>query len=236
MRSSWTFSRNIPCCLLDTYDVHAALEKIIAMGRKPRGVRLDSGDLGADSTWVRRRLDENGWGDVEIFMSGDLDEERISLTARRGRSRGYLWRRHFALDFGRCAVAGRALQTGGSGTRRRGAGGRQVQATKVTYPGRKQVYRQTDSAGNYAGDVIALEDESMPGEPLLIPMMREGKRVSPAVSLKESQRRCQTQSEHLPALYAGWRSPTLLTLCGIARASRPCWKQVRERTMRPVAR
>src|SRR5579863_3250810 len=70
--------------LLDTYDVHAALEKIIAMGRKPRGVRLDSGDLAADSIWVRQRLDETRWGDVEIFMSGELDEERISSLLEAG--------------------------------------------------------------------------------------------------------------------------------------------------------
>src|SRR5206468_57333 len=29
--------------LVDTYDVRAAVEKIIALGRKPGGVRLDSG-------------------------------------------------------------------------------------------------------------------------------------------------------------------------------------------------
>src|SRR4029077_11031131 len=46
--------------LLDTYDVHAALEKVIAGRRKPRGVRLDSGDLAADSVWVRQKLDEAG--------------------------------------------------------------------------------------------------------------------------------------------------------------------------------
>src|SRR5580704_17058871 len=44
--------------LLDTYDARKALEKIIAMGRMPRGVRLDSGDVGADSRWVRQKLDE----------------------------------------------------------------------------------------------------------------------------------------------------------------------------------
>ena len=38
--------------LLDTYDVRVALEKVIAIGRKPRGVRLDSGNLAADSVWV----------------------------------------------------------------------------------------------------------------------------------------------------------------------------------------
>src|SRR5260370_9492001 len=44
--------------LLDTYDVHAALEKIITGGRKPRGARLDSADLAADRVWALHRLDE----------------------------------------------------------------------------------------------------------------------------------------------------------------------------------
>src|SRR3984957_20499430 len=37
--------------LLDTYDVRSAIGKVIAMGRKPRGVRLDSGDVATDSAW-----------------------------------------------------------------------------------------------------------------------------------------------------------------------------------------
>ena len=41
--------------LLDTYDVRGAVKTIISMGRKPAGVRLDSGDLAKDSRWVRRR-------------------------------------------------------------------------------------------------------------------------------------------------------------------------------------
>src|ERR1700722_18331083 len=60
--------------LVDTYDVRKAIGKIIALGRKPAGVRLDSGDLAKDSRWVRRELDRAGWKDVKIFASGDLDE------------------------------------------------------------------------------------------------------------------------------------------------------------------
>src|SRR3984885_1084657 len=60
--------------LLDTYNVRNALAEIISMGRKPAGVRLDSGDLVKDSRWVRRELDRSGWNDVKIFASGDLDE------------------------------------------------------------------------------------------------------------------------------------------------------------------
>src|SRR5580704_8946756 len=64
--------------LLDTYDVRSAVKKIIGMGRKPAGVRLDSGDLAKDSRWVRRELDRAGWKDVKIFASGDLDETKIA--------------------------------------------------------------------------------------------------------------------------------------------------------------
>src|ERR1700685_1107833 len=51
--------------LLDTYDVRHALAEIIAMGRKPAGVRLDSGDLVKDSRWVRRELDPGRWEAVK---------------------------------------------------------------------------------------------------------------------------------------------------------------------------
>ena len=70
--------------LLDTYDVHTAVEKIIAMGRKPAGVRLDSGDLAKDSRWVRSELDRAGWNDVKVFASGDLDEYRITALLEKG--------------------------------------------------------------------------------------------------------------------------------------------------------
>src|SRR5438105_2577745 len=68
--------------LVDTYDVRAAMEKIIALGRKPAGVRLDSGDILADSKWVRKRLDQAGWKEVQIFASGELDEDRIEVLLR----------------------------------------------------------------------------------------------------------------------------------------------------------
>ena len=64
--------------LVDTYDVRAAVDTIIAMKRKPRGIRLDSGDVRADSIWARNRLNQAGWKDVIIFASGDLDEDRIA--------------------------------------------------------------------------------------------------------------------------------------------------------------
>jgi nicotinate phosphoribosyltransferase len=47
--------------------------------------------------------------------------------------------------------------------------------------------------------VIALEDEQVAGEPLLVPALREGKRVGAVAPLAELQKRCQSQIERLPA-------------------------------------
>jgi nicotinate phosphoribosyltransferase len=185
--------------LLDTYDVHAALEKVIALGRKPRGVRLDSGDLAADSIWVRQKLDEAGWGEVEIFMSGDLDEERISSLLAAGArvdTFGVGTSLSTSSDAPSLSVLYKLVELERGGEVREAA---KFSAAKVTYPGRKQIYRETNSRGDYAGDVIALEDELMPGEPLLLPVMRAGKRVSPGALLPELQKRCQSQIERLPA-------------------------------------
>src|SRR6201984_1253050 len=46
--------------LLDTYNVHDAVKKIIRMGRKPAGVRLDSGDVAKNSPRGRRERERGG--------------------------------------------------------------------------------------------------------------------------------------------------------------------------------
>ena len=155
--------------LIDTYDVRGAIGKVVAMGRKPRGVRLDSGDLVADSIWAREKLDEAGWGDVEIFASGDLDEERISRLLAAGAridTFGVGTSLTTSADAPSVGVLYKLVETERDGAVRNAA---KFSAAKVTYPGRKQVFRSSDVAGHYAGDVIALEGETAPGEPLLVP-------------------------------------------------------------------
>jgi nicotinate phosphoribosyltransferase len=186
--------------LVDTYDVRNAVEKIIAMGRKPRGIRLDSGDLADDSIWARKRFDDTGWGDVEIFASGDLDEERIaSLLAAGARidTFGVGTSLSTSSDAPSLNVLYKLAEVERDGVIWEAA---KLSAAKVTYPGRKQVYRTTDPAGRYAGDVIVLEDEpAQSGEALLVPVMRDGRPVAPAAPLAEAQARCREQIEHLPA-------------------------------------
>ena len=78
--------------LLDTYDVHTAIETAVAvaldararLGHEMVAVRLDSGDLLADSKHVRRVLDEAGLRETEVLVSGDIDEFRIADLLQAG--------------------------------------------------------------------------------------------------------------------------------------------------------
>jgi nicotinate phosphoribosyltransferase len=185
--------------LLDTYDVRTALKTILKMGRKPAGVRLDSGDLAKDSRWLRRELDRVGWKDVKIFASGDLDEYRIKGLLAQGA----------AIDaFG----VGTSLATPGDAphlnliyklveVERAGEvyEAAKLSAAKVTYPGCKQVLRYSNSKGQYIGDKIALDGEPSNGsEPMLIEVMRGGRRSVPGESIPVLRGRCINSLARLP--------------------------------------
>jgi nicotinate phosphoribosyltransferase len=190
--------------LLDTYDVRSAIEKVLALARKPRGVRLDSGDLTADSIWVRHRLDEAGWGDVEIFVSGDLEEDRITALLAAGArvdTFGVGTSLATSSDAPSLSVLYKLVEVERDGAVRNAA---KFSAAKVTYPGRKQVYRQAGPGGSYVADIIAGEDETPPaGEPLLLPVMLHGARLVPAPPVTDAQKRCRAQVECLPAALRG---------------------------------
>jgi nicotinate phosphoribosyltransferase len=188
--------------LVDTYDVRKAVKTIITMGRKPAGIRLDSGDLTADSLWARRALDRNGWKDVRIFASGDLDEYKIADILKGGA----------AIDaFG----VGTALGTPGDAPHlnliykltevERGGKVREAAKfshAKATYPGRKQVFRYLNAHGQFRGDKIALEDEeSEGGEALLIQVMQGGRRMQPSESIVRLSERCRENLAGLPQRY-----------------------------------
>ncbi|HEV2223723.1 MAG TPA: nicotinate phosphoribosyltransferase [Candidatus Acidoferrales bacterium] len=186
--------------LLDTYNVRAALRKIIARGRKPAGVRLDSGDLAADSRWVRVQLHRAGWRDVQIFASGDLDEKRISSLLRR-RAQIDAFGVGSALvaptDARNLSMIYKLVELERDGKVREAA---KLSESKSTYPGAKQVFRFANRAGKWQKDLIALASESHPtASPLLVPVMREGKRLAPSGPLAAARARCTESLKHLPA-------------------------------------
>ncbi len=78
--------------LLDTYDARQAIHTAIAialrsqesLGHTLAAVRLDSGDLVADSIYVREQLDRAGLHNVRVLASNDLDEWKIDALLKAG--------------------------------------------------------------------------------------------------------------------------------------------------------
>ena len=167
--------------VVDTYNVQAAIEKLIALARKPRAVRLDSGDVLAESKWVRERLDRAGWNEVQIFASGDLDEMRIQALIAQGaplNAFGVGTALSTSADVPWLPVIYKLVELEFDGRTRHAAKGSEQ---KRTYPGRKQVFRFVGPDGSLRSDTIGLEQEALPGsESLLVPVMRQGKRIEPS--------------------------------------------------------
>lgn len=193
--------------LVDTYDVRAAVERIIAQGRKPHAIRLDSGDVLADSVWARQRLDGVGWNDVQIFVSGDLTEDRIEGLLRGGGcvdSFGVGTALSSSADSPSIGVIYKLVEVQFPDHVRSTA---KFSVEKKTYPGRKQVFRFGREDGTLARDIIGLEDEVVPGsEPLLVQVMREGRRLKiaaqdPAVTAKSARSRFLAGRSRLPSRF-----------------------------------
>jgi len=174
--------------LLDTYDTEAAARKVVAlapklsaMGSPVRAVRLDSGDLIALSRSVRRILDDGGLGKVTIFASGGLDEDNIADMVKSGApidGFGVGTSLTTSSDVPALDCAYKLQEYAGQPRRKRSTG-------KATWPGRKQVWRRYGADGRMAGDILSLETDAHPSEPLLELVMKDGERVGPAPALAD---------------------------------------------------
>ena len=187
--------------LIDTYDTEAAARKVVALAPKlkaegitVRAVRIDSGDLVALSRKVRRILDEGGLNDVNIVVSGGLDEYNLVEFVRAGAPiAGYgigtsLVTSHDAPSLD-CAY--KLQEYAGLPRRKRSVG-------KATWPGRKQVWRRFGPDGRMVGDVVSVEGDRQPGEPLIRQVMQAGRRTEPLPSLAEARTRVARDLERLP--------------------------------------
>lgn len=185
--------------LLDTYNVKAALQQIIAVKRKPAGVRLDSGDMAAQSLWVRGQLDRAGWNDVQIFASGDLDEKKIGeLLHHRARIDAFGVGSALVAptDARNLSMIYKLVELEQAGKTREAV---KLSKSKTTLPGKKQVFRFSDKRGKWKQDLVGLENDNGKGaETLLVPVMRNGKRLSVAEPLEVARRRCSESLKRLP--------------------------------------
>ena len=206
--------------LLDTYDVRRAISTVIEVAADARqrlghalaAVRLDSGDLAADSRYVRAALDGAGMSETRILASGDMDEFSIAdLVADGAPIDGYGVGTSLGVGAGSLAhgVEGGALggvykevayvdDEGVEHPRIKLAG------DKSTWPGRKELYR----IGAFERDVMQLAGEPPPpgGTRLLRPVMRDGEVLAGSTPpLSEIWELAQQNLRALPAPWAALR-------------------------------
>jgi nicotinate phosphoribosyltransferase len=158
-------------------------------------VRLDSGDLAANARAVRAILDDAGLRRIRIFASGGLDEYSLQALCIGGApidGFGVGTSLTTSSDVPALDCAYKLQEYAGKPRRKRSEG-------KATWPGRKQVYRRYAQDGTIAGDVVALLDEPMPGEALLQPAIRAGRRVPGLPVLAEARARAANSLARLPA-------------------------------------
>ncbi|HEY1598765.1 MAG TPA: nicotinate phosphoribosyltransferase [Pirellulales bacterium] len=187
--------------LLDTYDTAEGARATVRVaktlsreGISVRSVRIDSGDLAAHARKVRRILDDGGLRHVSIFASGGLDEYEVAKLVATGApiaGFGVGTSLDVSADAPYLDCVYKLAEYAGRPTRKLAEG-------KATWPGRKQVFRQTDQDGRLLRDVIGLEEERQAGDPLLVPVMKAGKRLAPHEPLSSLRERCARQLDRLP--------------------------------------
>ncbi len=208
--------------LVDTYDTLRGVDHVIELAKRQgldvAAVRLDSGDLGALSKAARAKLDAAGLNQIKIFASSGLDEYRIAALMDDGCPID-------AFAVGTKVVVAQdapALDMAYKLVEYDGIGRTKFSSGKVIYPGRKQVVRRLDD-GVFAGDTIGESDEHLDGEPLLVPVMKNGRRVHDP-GLPASRNWARQQLDRLPPYLRSWRPPGAPTRWTSARGSHASWQ------------
>ena len=207
--------------LIDTFDVlHSGLPNAIRtarevlepMGKRLKGVRLDSGDLAYLSKRVRKMLDEAGLEDCKIIVSNSLDEYTIASILRQGGCIDAFGVGERLITAKSDPVFGAVYKMVEVNKQRACIPKIKISETfeKITNPGRKKVYRIYDGQGQAIADLLTGWDETLdltkpyryidPEKPwkklrfedctareLQVPVVRDGKRVSPPTPLSEIQ-------------------------------------------------
>lgn len=218
--------------LVDTYDVlksgipnaiEAFKREVLPRGFRPKGIRIDSGDITYLSVKARKMLDDAGFEDVQIVASNSLDEYIIRDMLRQGAK---------VDSFGvgeRLITASSTPVFGGVyklvAVESEGVMKPKIKLSenvaKVTTPGAKNLWRLYDNeTGKAIADLITLADEviddSKPYElfdpdvtwkrkvvenytarPLLQPLFIKGKCVYNYPALEEIRKYCAEQVDTL---------------------------------------
>lgn len=229
-----TFPEN-SVMLVDTYNsLESGVPNAIIVGKEMekaghrlKGIRLDSGDLAYLAKQSRKMLDDAGLNYVKIVVSDVLDEYVIKSLLEQGApidvfgvgTKLVIGQPDAALD----GVYKLAHFDGKPRLKL------SESLQKITIPYKKQVYRLLDEAAYFSGaDVIVTADEKEEDiemmyhpfdpikymninkygkEPLLFPVMQNGKRIGEPRSLKSIAEYGQDRYTKLPDEYKRFENP-----------------------------
>ncbi|MBC8281628.1 MAG: nicotinate phosphoribosyltransferase [Chloroflexi bacterium] len=197
--------------LVDTYDTIAGTWNAVQVGKeleegghKLVAVRLDSGNFDELSRKVRRILDDAGLGYVKILASGGLDEYELETLVKDGAPidlYGVGTKAGVSADAPWSDMAYKLVHYDGRPVMK-------LSQDKASLPGAKQVYRTKDMNGMFARDIIALDNEVLPGGlPLLEEFMKDGQRTLAAPSLEEVRSRFQEDFAALDDRFKALKNP-----------------------------
>ncbi len=189
--------------LVDTFDVMEGIRRAVdVVGHNIGAVRIDSGELLADSRAARQLLDELGAVDCRIVVSSDLDEFLIAELEME----------HAPID---AYLVGTSLVTGSghptasmvyklvsvadddhSGPLR--AVGKHSPG-KRTIGGHKSVHRTYGAEGKYLAEVLSVLPVEVPENSMCpqVPLLRDGEVVANFTDVSEARARCAERRERL---------------------------------------
>ena len=216
--------------LIDTYNVLKSglpnaikvfKEVVVAKGFRPKGVRIDSGDITYLTKKIRKELDKEGFTDCAIVVSNSLDEYIIRDTLSNGAQIN-------SFGVGERLITARSWPVFGGvyklvGVEEDGKITPKIKisenAAKITTPDFKQVYRLYDNeTGKAIADVMTLHDEEIDdtkpyvifdpihtwkkktvtnftARKLLVKIFEKGEQVAKLPELSEIREYCKEQVE-----------------------------------------
>ncbi|MGH4011802.1 MAG: nicotinate phosphoribosyltransferase [Pseudonocardiaceae bacterium] len=183
--------------LVDTYDITRGIATAIEVaGPRLRAIRIDSGDLGKRVRQARAQLDRLGAPDVQIVVSGDLDEHSISALRTEPVD---------SYGVGTSVVTGSGVPTAGMVYKLVEVDGRPVakhSESKASRGGAKGALRRYKPSGTAVEELVFRRGRQPAlGEHdrvLPVPLLREGHPVGPPDTLQQARDRFRAAQHSLP--------------------------------------
>lgn len=195
--------------MVDTYNLKQGIKNAITIAKEQRtkgseiisAVVIDSGKdvkhFADQARYARRQLDKAGFPQIKVNVSGNFTEQRLAELVRlHAPVNGVVICTDLVTssDDPKMEAVLKLAEFKHKGQVQHAM---KLSYGKISYPGRKQVFRVFDKHGRLKQDILGLDDEHL-GKPLLEPVVIKGKLQHPLPSLSEIKKYLDSQLLTLP--------------------------------------